>query len=215
MTIDPQAVEAFLARPQPTLPQFKGADKTTLERLIYDSTGLPFEEVTVSRHHQLEGTAFALYQRRALLYFWMRLGKSKCALDWATHLKRANLTQGKGLIVAHAPIGTEVWKGQAAQHSTLRLRAVQSGPTSSDDFVDALQSDCDLVVIAHSTLQQLFSVKKLSRKGKPKLYPDYETLRMAAGCFTHVIIDEIDLCSNALSLRVQICSMLVSQCKHR
>lgn len=215
MPIDPESLQKFLDRAPLMQPLFKGETPAKLERLIYDSTGLPFAEITKSRPHQLEGIAFALWKRRALLLYHMRLGKTKIALDWAAHLRRAGLASGMGLVIAHAPIGADVWESEAAKHSRLRVRVVRSSSHASEDLADAIESDAQLLIMAHSTLQSLFTVKRLSRKGVPKLYPDVETLALAAECFTHCIIDETHLCANHTSLRFAICEALVSECKQR
>lgn len=215
VAIAPEAIERFLTAALPYAPACKGMAPAELAELILDASGYPLQPLTEPRPHQLEGFAFALYLRRTLLFYWMRLGKTKIALDWAAHLKRAGLTHKKGLVIAHAPIGAEVWEGEIPKHSNLSARIIQAGPHSQDRLIDALESDCDLIVMAHPALQQLFSIKKPSRKGPLKLYPDHEALRIAAECFSFCIIDETHLCANHTSLRFQICSALVAQCRQR
>lgn len=215
MPIDPAAIERFLNKPLPLLPQFKGADPASLQRLIYDSTGQRFQEKTQSRYYQLEGTAFALYKRRALLLFWMRSGKSKIGLDWMSHLRRAGLAKGKGLIIAHGPMGVDVWEGQVTAHSNLIARPIRSGPDAGDDFTDALVDDSDLLIIAWPTLQTLFSTQRLSRKGVPKLYPDHQSLHLASELISHAIVDETHFCMDWTSLRFAIGSELLAGCKQR
>ena len=190
-----------------------------MRRLIYDSTGSQYDEKTVSRPHQLEGTAFALYKRRSLLLYWMRLGKSKMALDWSMHLRRAGLLDRgrKGLILAHAPIACQVWRTQAALHSDLDIRTVESYQDDSreDQLLDALDSDCDLIVMPPTTVQLLFTIKKLSRKEEPKLYPNRDWLKIAAHAFSHAIIDEIHIYSNPWALRTELVRLLITECKQR
>ena len=94
MPIAQEALDQFLDQAMPLLPQFKGAAPDQLKRLIYDATGLPLGDLkTQPRKHQLEGLAFALYLRQALLFFDVRMGKSKIALDWAQHLRRAKMVR--------------------------------------------------------------------------------------------------------------------------
>jgi superfamily II DNA or RNA helicase len=145
----------------------------------------------------------------------MRLGKSLIGLEWVAHLKRAHIARGKGLVIAHAPVGIDVWEGQAARHSTLTVTGVRSGPKARDDFCDALADDNDLLITCWSTLQSLFTEKRLNRKGKPKLYPDHKALRIAADVFTHCIIDETHFCMDHTSLRFAIGSALLVNCKQR
>jgi hypothetical protein len=69
-----------------------------------------------------------------------------------------------------------------------------------------------LVVVAPSTLQQLFSQKRIvtrgARKGKPKLYPDKEALEAASSYFDAIGVDEIHGAMNYDSLRHQITAAL-------
>jgi SNF2 family DNA or RNA helicase len=213
--IAPEAIERFLTAPLPWVPACKGMTPEDLQKLITTASGAALDPKTQPRPHQLEGAAWAIYRRRTLLFFWMRLGKTKIALDWASHLKRCGLTHKKGLVIAHAPIGADVWQSEVPKHSDLKATVVSSGNGSTDALIDALESDCDLIVIAHSTLQQLFSIKKLNRKGVPKLYPDVEALAIAAECFSFCIIDETHLCANHTSLRFDIVSGLVAKCRQR
>jgi len=216
MAIDPEAINNFLNRPLAERPTFKGADPDELLRMIYNTTGAYYKEVTKSRPHQLEGVAFALYMQRALLFYWMRLGKSKIALDWAAQLKRANIARKKGLILAHAPIGAQVWLSQAAQHSTLTAKLVASGPSSQDDFIAACLSDCDLIIMSISTMQQLFSVKRFSKKKEAnKLYADHQALEIAASFFDHAIIDETHFYANPFGLPFTLAAGLVEGCRYR
>lgn len=216
MAIDPKAVEAFLKRRPREVPPFKGVPQEQLLYAIYTATGTHYEEKTVSRPHQLEGLAFALCMRRALLFYWMRLGKTKIALDWAAHLKRAGLVKKKGLVIAHGPSGAEqVWEQQIPWHTDLEARIVLSGKGAPDAFVDALDSTCDLIVTPWSTLQTLFTVMRTSRKGAPKLYVDTESAALAAQHFSHVIIDETHLCSNPDGLRAQIAERLLVETRYR
>jgi SNF2 family DNA or RNA helicase len=210
-----EVIEKFLTKVQPELPRFKGADPDELLGMIYGSTGAYYQEITKSRPHQLEGTAFALYMRRALLFYWMRLGKSKMALDWAAQLKRANLAKKKGLILAHAPMGAQVWLGQIETHSDLRAVLIKSGKNASDALIDACESDVDLIILSISTLQTLFTSKRLSRKGIPKLYPTFELLSMVGEYFDHAIIDEIHYYSAPYKLPFTLAAGIVEHANFR
>src|SRR4051812_23366789 len=155
MPIKKEAVEAFLKKRNLAL-DYKGRSEAGLQSDIIATTGLPYHPITPPRQHQLEGLAFALKLKQALLFFDMRTGKSLIALDWARHLRRSGLWRGKGLVVAHAPIGLDVWQGQADQHSSLKLACVRNKP---EQLLEALQSDADLIVIPWTGLQSIFSVK--------------------------------------------------------
>lgn len=221
MPISPEAIEAFLARRGPLIPDFKAATHEELLRIIYDATGHPWRpsrrDTAPSKrdHIQLQGTAFALYVRQALLFYAVRTGKTKLALDWAGHLKRAKLARRKGLVIAHKPIAIDVWQGQAERFSTLSVWPLPASPDANDSLVEAIQSDCDLIVTTWSALQAIFSEKRMSRKKMPKLYPDHKTIALAAPFFSHVIIDEIQYCQHYDSLRFQIASELVANCEYR
>ena len=215
MAIDPEAIQRFLEHPAPDLPRFKGEDPLELQRLIYNCTGAFFEPKTAPRPHQLEGVAAALYMRRALLFYWMRLGKTKIGLDWATHLRRANLWRGLGIVIAHAPIGVDVWQGQIEQHSDLRAAYMRTGQDPVEVMLDAIARELDLVVAPWSVLQSIFTEKRENRKGVPKLYPARDLLREAAESFSLAIIDEIHLCKNWMSLRFEIATLLLAQCRFR
>lgn len=215
MPIDPASIERFLTSELPWVPECKGMPPDKLHRLIRDSTTQDIETKLPMRPHQLEGVAFALFMRRSLLFYWMRLGKSKIALDWIAQLKRCILTPAKGLIIAHSPLGAEVWREEVPKHSDLSVRVVVSGGSVFDDFIDACESNVDLVVVAHSTLQQLFGVKRPNRKGVLKLYANKEALQLAAEYFSVCVIDEIHLCANPETLRFDIVKGLVANCRQR
>lgn len=211
MPVNPEAIERYLGQPIPSVPPFKGMSPDALQAGIERLLGIPFEPMTEPRPWQLEGLAFALWAKQGLLFFAPRLGKTKCTLDWAEHLRKAGKWQGKGLIVAHSPIGLDVWEGEAAKHSNLKLRCVRNKPS---EFMDAMESNCDLVVTPWSGLQAIFSIRKEVR-GKTKLVPDQEIIRMVANCFDLCAMDEIHMCKNFLSLRFKIASLLTQFCTYR
>lgn len=212
MAISRQAIERFLWQPPMWLPKFRDATPAELDRRIYDCTGAYFKPKTKPRSYQLEAVAFALFCRRALLYLDMRMGKTKVALDWAEHLRRAKIwREGKGLIIAHSPDGLPVWEHETALHSNLTLRSVH---LDFDELCDALDSDCDLICIPWSGLQQLMTKVGTNRKGEPKLYPERELISILAEHFTLAIFDEVHFTKNHLSLRFNIASPLTANCKY-
>lgn len=216
MPVSPEAISQFLAWKPAQAPSFKGADPTEIRQTLEDLIGAPFASVgPPARPHQLEGLAFALWQKRALLYYSMRTGKTKIALDWLRALRQAKWSLGKALIIAHSPIGVDVWEGQAAQHSDLKIQTVHSGKDALEQFLAAAEGPQEAVVVAWSTLQAIFSVKALNRKAKVKRYADEEILDLVAPYFTALVIDEIHLTGNHLSLRFSIASHLASHCQYR
>lgn len=217
MAIAKAAVEKFLTQPLIKLPEFKYGDPVTLARSIYDSTGLPFNPLkSQPRPYQVEGVAFALWLRRALLFYDMRLGKTAMSLYWAEHLRRAKLFRKKGLVIAHSPLGLQVWEREADIHSDLKISVVH---LDVDDFVNALVGDSDLIVVPVSGLQELFSqwgvVSRGTKKGQRKLYPNMELVSSIAEEFDLCIIDEIHMYGDHTSLRFQIAAGLTMQCNFR
>src|ERR1700676_466544 len=108
MGINPEAIERLRARQPPYVPPFKGATRDLIDNAIVAATGMEFRPNRPSDRHQIEGTAFALYCRQSLLFFEPRVRKTKIALDWAEHLRRAGLWKGKGIVIAHAAVGVDV-----------------------------------------------------------------------------------------------------------
>ena len=215
MAVSKEAIDRFLGRVHAEPPDCKGMDPDALREMIYNCTGVEFKEKTPSRPHQLEGLAFALYLRQAFLFYWMRLGKTKIALDWAAYLKRAEIVKKKGLILAHATVGVTEWMAQVAEHSNLSARAVRSGQAMEDTFLDACVSDCDLIVMSRFTMQEMFTEKRLNRKNKPTLYPARDLLATAADFFDHSVIDETHFYSGEYGLPFALASELTKQCKCR
>jgi len=207
------AVEKYLAKTVPLVPPFKHAPTEQLYHSIYNSTGCPLSTRTAPMAHQLEGLAFALYARQALLYFAPQLGKTAMCLYWAEHLKRSGLWRtGKGLIICHAPLGLPVWERETAMHSTLKLRRVHLDP---QELEQALRSDCDLIVVPWSGLQEMFSSKARTRKGAVKRQPDMAALARLAPQFSLCVIDEVHMAMHHESLRFRIASRLLQSCKFR
>lgn len=212
MPISQFAIDAFLRKPVPYIPNFKLADPEWLMATIFDLTGKPYKPRTQPRPHQLEGLAFALYQSRALLYYSMRLGKSLMSLQFAEQLRVSGKWRGKGIIICHAPIALDVWESEAEKHSNLFIYPVRN---QLDEFIAGLESDADLLVVPWSGLQNIFSEMRISRKGKNKRYPDYEAVRIAAEGLSLAIIDEIHGAKNHTSLRFLIARELIKHCNYR
>lgn len=212
MPVQSEAVKRFLEHRGPRVPDYKGASREWLLVDIRDSTGIEFEEHTKLRPHQLEGLAFALRYKRALLFYGMRLGKTLLALDWARHLFAAYRPAGKGLVIAHAPVGLDVWADEVRRHSSLKITCVRK---DRDEFLDALDDDSDLICIPFSGLQVLFSERRLSRKGTPKHYADRKALRIVSPHFSLCVIDEIHMVKDPTSLRYAIVSEIAKCCYYR
>lgn len=211
MKFPPEAIERFLNKPPRWLPQFKHADPETLTNLIWDVTGQRCKFLTPPRPHQLEGLAFAIYQQRCLLFYGMRLGKTKLSLDWAAHLRRGGQWRGKGLVIVHSPIGLDVWDSQIRQHSRLRAAFVRN---QMDELLEALEGPSDLVVVPWSGLQNILTTTRF-KQGKAKLYPDRESIDIVAEALNLAIIDEIHTAKNHRSLRFKIASRLIQNCRFR
>lgn len=212
MPISSVAIDKFLHKPIPWSPKFKGADEDWLKATIFDVTGKPYKPKTQPRPHQLEGLAFALYQRRCLLFYSMRLGKTLMSLQFAEQLRLSGHWRGKGIIICHAPIAIWVWESEAEKHSRLKVRGVRN---KVDELIEALDSDTDLIVIPWSGLQNIFTEMRVNKKGKNKLYPDLVGARIAAEGFSLGIIDEIHGAKNPQSLRFQLAKEILSNCRYR
>ncbi len=215
MPIDPEAIARYLDKPLPKLPRFKGADPQKLHDLIYRVTGAHLKpKIPTLKAIQLEGIAFALYLRNALMLYDMRLGKTGLSITWAEHLRRCNFWRPgkKGLIIAHAPLGLSIWEEQIPMFSDLTARYVQS---SQDEFLDALTSDCDFIVVPWTGLQEIFGMRKLNQKGVVKMYPNRAACKIAAEFFSLVIMDEIHRVKNPANLWFQIIEALTPNCKFR
>ena len=187
---------------------------------VYRHTGVGFETKTQSRRHQLVASAFAILESRVCIFLKMRLGKTKAALDWAEHLRKSGKWKGKGLIVVPAPILLDVWVAEAKLHSSMKVVIAR---ISFQDFLNALDSDADLIVAPWSALQSSFTIKKeiesLDADGNvvysSKLIPDVESLEYLARLFDLVIFDEIHLCKNTGTLRYNIAKLLVKYSEFR
>lgn len=215
MPINPDSIDRFLRKPVPWVPGFKGMDTAGIDNNIYACTGIDYKPHKPSRASQHEGTAFALYCRQSLLFFEPRVGKTKAALDWAEHLKRAGLWKGKGLVIAHAPVGVDVWESQGKSWSKLKITGIIAGRDPRQSFIQALEDDTDLIVISWGMLRSMFTVRRINRKDVIREYPDLDILRMVAEQLSLIIIDEIHYCKNHESLYFALASELVKHCNWR
>jgi SNF2-related domain len=216
MVTSPEAIERFLKHKFTLEPSLKGRSEKELINRIRKATGTAPVFLTEPRPHQLEGLTYALEQKRALLYFGMRLGKTKITLDWASQLRRCGLWRGTGLIIAHAPVGLDVWVSEARKHSKLSIKAIH---LSVDELIETIANPPDLIVMTWSGMQQMFcemrTVKRGKRKGETKLYPDLEIIRLVASAFDLVAIDEIHVCNNWDTLHYKMAVELVHHCNFR
>jgi hypothetical protein len=216
MVTSPEAIRRYLDRRFHVPPSLKGADRQTLFDIIKDATGRYPVFSTQPRSHQLEGLTFALWRERALLFYGMRLGKTKIALDWANHLKETGRWRGMGLVIAHAPIALDVWANEAQKHSTLNVRVIHH---DVELLIETIANPIDLMVMTWSSMQQMFTVKKEvkrgKRKGEEKLYPDRDLLRLISGVLNLAVIDEIHECKNWGSLHFYMAEALLENARFR
>lgn len=215
MPTSPEAIAAFLNRTPDPLFEVRGRDPDFLLDSIYKAIGIEYQPKTPWTGsdrdiRQLEALALAFVKKQILLYYSMRTGKTKVSLDFIQHLIRAKKI-AKALIIPHAPVGVDEWERQTPIHSDLNLAFIRSGPDSVDYFINSVDSPYDGTVITWSTLQQIFSEKRPSRKGRPKLYANKATLRAAAACFQAIVIDEIHKANDPLNLRFDIISELAPE----
>lgn len=145
------------------------------------------------------------------------------ALNWAEHLRKAGQWQGKGLVIVHAPIALNVWEAEAPKHSNLKVRIVR---TKLSELIEAMESDCDLIIVPWSGLQQIFTEKRSVKVHKlvnkkstfvrqNKMQANYEMANLAAEAFSIVIIDEIHKAKNKATIRFKIAMALTKQCSLR
>lgn len=226
MVVPIEAINRYLARRPLNIGQFKGANVRQLHAVIYNRIGVPFQPPKTQPRgkYQLEGTAFALAIQRALLFYDMRLGKTWVSLMWAEHLKKAGLWQGKGLVIVHAPIALDVWESEVPKHSSLKVSIVR---TKLVEFIEALESDSDLIAVPWSGLQNIFTQKqrvkvhKLDEHKKSKFVyenkrrADLEMVDIAAGTFTLAIVDEIHMAKTKQTIRFKLANSLLYNCTFR
>jgi SNF2 family DNA or RNA helicase len=211
MVTSPESIQRFLDWVPEPAPDVQGMSDDELYALIYSTTGVEFKPKTKPRQHQLASVAFAAAQRRALFFIGVRLGKTATTLYLKEHLQRAGLSK-KGIIICPNPILRPVWVHEAAKHSDLRIKDVN---TKSSEFLNALEQDYDLIVVSWSSLQYIFTEKKKDRKGLMKQYADVKTIELAAEFFDFVAIDEIHTAKNHTTLRFAIGSHLCAKAEYR
>lgn len=137
---------------------------------------------------------------------------TRIACEWMEMLRRAGRWNRLGLVIAHAPIGLQVWEEQIKQYSDLKARFVQN---SLDEFMDAMDDEPDIIVTPWSGLQNMFTFKAKDKKGKTKLFPDWDLIDLASEQFDLCVMDEIHYCKNHHSLRFGIASKLTALCEFR
>lgn len=230
MAILPGVIDAYLAQVPPHIPEFKGANRDWLHHMIREAIGIDYQPITAPRgKHQLEAVAFSLYRQRALLYYEMRLGKTKISLDWAEHLRLAGMwnAPSKGLVILHAPIALDVWETETPIHSDLKVALVRTKPS---EFFAALEGDADLIAVPWSGLQTIFSekkrvkvhkLKKINGKEKSvfeqqnKMVVNTELVNLASEAFSLAIIDEIHYAKTKQTARFTIARALLQWCDFR
>jgi len=213
MTTSVEAIKRFLAIKPKSLDAIKDLNAQQTHNAIVELTGTRPNFVTECRLPQLHGLLAALYAERFIAFFDMRMGKTKLALDWASHLALAGWWHtGKGLIIVPSPILLDVWQSQAQIHSVLSVTCV--GPKLAD-FDAALADQSDLIVVAWTSLQAMFTAKGKTRKGVSKLRPTLDQLTARASKISLAIIDEIHACKNPKSLRFAIGQALLSNSQFR
>jgi hypothetical protein len=217
MVIARGAIEDYLGDIEPA-PRFKGAGLRQIEDAIANYS-VPYRPTSLQEpawRHQLEGLAFSLWAEQALIFYWMRIGKSRISLEWAMQLRDCGKWRGQGLIIAHAPIGLQVWQEQIEKYTDFSAAYVQN---DIDEFLDALDGDYDLIVTPWSGLQVMFT-KRVTRKRKngeviSQHVPRLQLLEKAARLFDLCIMDEIHMCKNHKSLRFQNAAALTQYCTFR
>jgi hypothetical protein len=201
MTTSPEALARFLAQPAPEYPLVKDMPDAALYRYIEDLTGTPFRPQIKPRQHQLASCAFGCAQGSMLLFVGVRMGKTLSTLMWFEHLKRAGLAR-KGLVITPNPVLRPVWVNEAARNTSLQLVSIGTDPRA---FVDALESDADILVASWSSLQQIFTKKQPKEGGKGnELVANKALLQSVAPLFDFVAIDEIHTAKEVKSLRYAI-----------
>lgn len=210
--IHPDAIKRYLAHIDPD-PEIKGAEFNRLCAIIERTTGIPYAPQTTPRSYQVEAVALQAITRSTALFFAPRRGKTKASLDSAEHLRRAGLWKGKGIVIVPSPLLLHVWEAEIAKHSRLRGVVVRSNieELSSATFT----AECDLVIIAWSTLQVIFSTKQKNDKGRFELLPNRALLRHYAPLFHLAIIDELHTIGTSAALRFLIARELLSHCVYR
>jgi len=209
----PEAIENFLNARTITPLRVKGRDPNWLLDYIQKVGGIEPNFKTTPRPYQLEAIPFALQSKGCLLFYDLQLGKTKIGLDWLAYLFSVKWIS-RALIIAHAPIGVDVWCGQIPTHSDLNICPIRSSPNAFAEFCDALESDHQAILLTWPTLQNMFTIKKkMRKKERMKLYPNHEMLREVAPFFDALIIDEIHRAMRFDGLYFQIAAEISTNCQ--
>ena len=208
--IKKEAIDRFLAHNDPD-PNIKGAHVTHLRALIKHATGIEYAPNTEPRPYQIEAVALQARTPKTALFFAPRRGKTKSALDSAEHLRKAGLWKGKGIVVVPSPLLLHVWESEIEKHSKLKGTIVRSSLAELDD---AVRNSTDLVIIAWSTLQVIFSRKVKGTNGRVELRENPALLLHYAPFFNLGIIDELHTIGTSSALRFTIATSLLSYCRY-
>lgn len=211
MPIDPEAIERFLSYTPNPPPHVKGLPERELYAMIKDATGVEFTPKTTPKAPQLESVAFSLILRKTLIFMWMRMGKTKTALDWASHLRKSGVWKGRGIVIVPSPIVLGVWPSEAAKHSDLTTVTAR---LSFDDLLAAIDSTSDLVLVTWSGLQEMLTTKLHTKRGN-KLVVDADAAQELSRFYDLAIIDEVHLAKNKDSLRFQLASTILKPTEFR
>jgi len=211
MPTNPTAIKAFLnntAKPPITV---RGRTVAELDRVIRQGGG-EYRPKLAPRPYQREALAFAVKARRSLMFLKMRLGKTKIALDFAGVTHSAGKWR-KGLIIVPYPVTLSVWQEEIPKHCDLTATFVHS--TDESVFEEACTDyDTNLVVVAWSSLQWIFTDKRTTTKGRTSraFAVNHKRLRRFADYFDFACIDEIHMCKNAGTHRFKIAAGLTEMC---
>lgn len=210
MPVAASVIQNYLDVVSPAPLPVKGADREALLKFIKKFAG-DFEFKTEPRDVQLEGLAFSLANKKSMLFFEMRVGKTYIALNWIDILRKTGEIKKPTLVIAHSPLALGIWTNEAIKHSRITLTSVSSGPKALENLRKATETS-DSVVVSWSTLQSVFSEK---REKNTRLYPNPELITEASKWFDAVVIDEIHMAMHHDTLRFKIASRLVERCQWR
>lgn len=209
MAVQQKAIDEYLNRRLRKLPDWKTEDIHYLNDVIKHRTGRLFKRTRGPQlyGHQFRSLAAAIYLDRSLLFLGPRLGKTRITLEWAQHLRNTGLWTGTGIILVPSPLVLDVWRDQISEYVDLSCTIVRTG--EPDVLMKAIDDKTDLTVVAWSTLQTMFTNKRMVKKrgwdeAKPKLVADIQMLLDACKCYSLSAIDEIHMCKNKASLTFEI-----------
>jgi hypothetical protein len=212
MPISSEAIERFLSHSAKLPWDVKGKPIDELISRVERLSNATYKPKTTPRPHQLEATAFALEVPHCLVFMKMRLGKTKTLLDWAAQLRAGGRWEkGKGLIITPRPIVTDVWDDEIRKHSEFKFRLVRN---DLSDFLEALASDCDLIVTAMTGLQRMLcQVKRDEKKGVGHRRVDYKLVKDIAQEISLAGVDEIHKCGNPSTVNFKVVAALTENCR--